>query len=121
MAIQTVQNVPAQFVQDLGQDLAKQVSAQSGVPVVSTGIAGISQQAGESAADFAARQSAAQDFTTRQQNLAGLAPQVAGQDALQQQAQNLATSGVGSFQPFLNQAQTQGHIASGLGTMALGQ
>jgi len=121
MAIQTVQNVPAQFVQDLGQDLAKQVTAQSGVPVVSTGIAGISQQAGESAADFAARQSAAQDFTTRQQNLAGLAPQVAGQDALQQQAQNLATSGVGSFQPFLNQAQTQAQMGSGLGTMALGQ
>ena len=121
MAIQTVQNVPAQFVQDLGQDLAKQVTAQSGVPVVSTGIAGISQQAGESAADFAARQSAAQDFTTRQQNLAGLAPQVAGHDALQQQAQNLAASGVGSFQPFLNQAQTQAQMASGLGTMALGQ
>ena len=78
MAVQTVQNLPAQFVQDLGLDLAKQVTAQSGVPVVSTGIAGISQQAGESAADFAARQNAAQDFTTRQQNLAGLAPQLAG-------------------------------------------
>ena len=80
MAVQTVQNLPAQFVQDLGQDLAKQVTAQSGVPVVSTGIAGISKQPGESDADFAARQSAAQAFTTRQQNLAGLAPQVAGQD-----------------------------------------
>ena len=55
MAIQQVQNLPAQFVQDLGQDLAKQVVAQSGVPVVSTGLAGISQQAGESAEDFAAR------------------------------------------------------------------
>ena len=30
MAVQTVQNLPAQFVQDLGQDLAKQVTAQSG-------------------------------------------------------------------------------------------
>ena len=59
MAVQTVQNLPAQFVQDLGQDLAKQVVAQSGVPVVSTGIAGISQQPGESAEDFAARQQAA--------------------------------------------------------------
>jgi hypothetical protein len=56
MAIQQSQVLPAQFVQDLGQDLAKQVTAQSGVPVVSTGIAGISQQAGETAADFAARQ-----------------------------------------------------------------
>ena len=121
MAIQQSQVLPAQFVQDLGQDLAKQVTAQSGVPVVSTGIAGISQQAGESAADFAARQDAARAFTTRQQSLSGLAPQVAGQDALQQQAQNLATSGVGSFQPFLNQATSQAQVAAGLGTQALGQ
>ena len=121
MAIQTVQNLPAQFVQDLGVDLAKQVTAQSGVPVVSTGIAGISQQAGESAADFAARQQAAQNFTTRQQNLSGIAPQVADQDRLQTLAQQKAEQGVGSFQPFLNQAQTQAQVASGLGTMALGQ
>ena len=121
MAVQTVQNLPAQFVQDLGQDLAKQVVAQSGVPVVSTGIAGISQQPGESAEDFAARQQAAREFTTRQQSLAGLAPQVAGQDALQQQAQTLAQQGVGSFQPFLQQAQTQAQVAAGLGTQALGQ
>ena len=127
MAIQQVQNLPAQFVQDLGQDLAKQVVSQSGVPVVSTGIAGISQQPGETAADFAARQSAAQQFTTRQQSLAGLAPQVAGQDALQTQAQNLATQGVGSFAPFLQQAQTAGTAAGtalsgvGLGATAYQQ
>ena len=121
MAIQQVQNLPAQFVQDLGQDLAKQVVSQSGVPVVSTGIAGISQQPGETAADFAARQSAAQQFTTRQQSLSGLAPQVAGQDALQTQAQNLATQGVGSFQPFLQQAQTAGTAAgTALGGVGLG-
>ena len=116
MAVQQVQNLPAQFVQDLGQDLAKQVVAQSGVPVVSTGIAGISQQPGESAADFAARQSAAQAFTTRQQSLSGLAPQVAGQDALQTQAQTLATQGVGSFAPFLQQAQA---AATDAGTRTL--
>ena len=121
MAVQTVQNLPAQFVQDLGQDLAKQVVAQTGVPVVSTGIAGISQQPGESAADFAARQSAAQAFTTRQQSLAGLAPQVAQQDRLQTQAQQRAEAGLGSFEPFLQQAQTQATLASGLGTQALGQ
>ena len=121
MSTQVVQNLPAQFVQDLGQDLAKQVTAQSGVPVVSTGLAGISQQAGESATDFQARQQAAREFTTRQQSLAGLAPQVAGQDALQQQAQTLAQQGVGSFQPFLQQAQTQAGLAAGLGTQALGQ
>jgi len=80
MAVQQIQNLPAQFVQDLGEDLAKQVVAQSGVPVVATGLAGISQQAGETAEDFAARQQAAREFTTRQQSLAGLAPQVAPLD-----------------------------------------
>jgi len=120
MAVQQVQQLPAQFVQDLGQDLAKQVVAQSGIPVVSTGLAGISQQPGETAADFAARQSAAQQFTTRQQSLAGLAPQVAGQDALQTQAQTVAQAGIGAFQPFLTAAQQEASLASGLGTSALG-
>ena len=115
MAVTTTRTLPAQFVEDLGKDLAKQVTAQSGVPVVSTGIAGITQQPGEAAADFQARQQAAREFTTRQQSLAGLAPQVAQQDALQTQAQNLATQGVGSFQPFLQQAQT---TLGGVGTGA---
>jgi hypothetical protein len=122
MAVQTVQNLPAQFVQDLGQDLAKQVVAQSGVPVVATGIAGISQQPGETAEAFKARQDAAQAFTTRQQSLAGLAPQVADQDALQQAAQGLAVQGLGTFQPFLQQAQAAGTAAGtalgGVGTGA---
>jgi len=121
MAVQTVQNVPAQFIQDIGQDLAKQITAQSGVPVVSTGIAGISQQPGETAADFQARQQAAREFTTRQQSLSGLAPTVAGQDPLQQQAQTLATQGVGSFAPFLQQAQAAGTAAgTALGGVGLG-
>ena len=121
MATQVTQNLPAQFVQDLGQDLAKQVVSQTGVPVVAPGIAGISQQPGESAADFAARQSAAQAFDIRKQSIAGLAPQVAGQDALQQQAQQRAVSGLGSFEPFLQTAGQQAQLASGLGSVALGQ
>ena len=111
MAVQTTRTLPAQFVEDLGKDLEKQVVAQSGVPVVSTGLAGILQQAGESADDFAARQQAAREFTTRQQSLAGLAPTVAGKDRLQQQAQTIAEAGIGSFQPFLQQAQTAGTAA----------
>ena len=105
MAVQQVQNLPAQFVQDLGQDLAKQIVAQSGVPVVAPGSGGITQLAGETAADFQARQKAAQQFDVRQQSIAGLAPQVAAQDALQQQAQTLATQGIGSYQPFIQAAQ----------------
>ena len=49
------------------------------------------------------------------------APQVAAQDPLQTQAVSLAQQGVGSYQPFLQQAQTtlagaQGMLGSGAGT-----
>ena len=105
MATETTISRPAPFVEDIGKDLAEQAVAMTGVPVVSTGIAGISRQPGETQAGFEARQDAARAFTTRQQNLAGLAPQVAGQDRLQQEAQKRAEAGLGSFQPFLDQAQ----------------
>jgi hypothetical protein len=105
MATETTISRPAPFVEDIGKDLAKQAVAMTGVPVVSTGIAGISQQPGETAAGFQARQDAARAFTTRQQSLAGLAPQVAAQDRLQTEAQKRAEAGLGSFQPFLQQAQ----------------
>ena len=84
MAITETRQLPPQFIEDLGTDLGKQIVAQSGVPVVAPGAAGITQFAGESAADFAARQEAGRKFDIRQQNLAGLAPTVAGQDRLQQ-------------------------------------
>jgi len=116
MAVTTTRNLPAQFVEDLGIDLAKQVVAQSGVPVVSTGLAGISQQPGESAADFAARQDAARAFTTRQQSLAGLAPTVAGLTTREQRARTLADAGIGSFQPFLTSAQQLTGAGAGTGT-----
>ena len=105
MATETTISRPAPFVEDLGKDLAEQAVALTGVPIVSGGIGSLSRQTGETTAGFKARQDAARAFTTRQQNLAGLAPKVAGQDALQTQAQKLATQGVGSYQPFLQQAQ----------------
>ena len=112
---------PAPFVEKLGTNLAENVLAQQGVPVVTGGLGSISQLAGESADLFKARQDAAQAFDVRKQSLAGLAPQVAGQDALQTQAQNLATQGVGSFAPFLQQAQTAGTAAgTALGGVGLG-
>ena len=105
MATETTISRPAPFVEDLGKDLATQAVALTGVPVVSGGIGSLSQMTGETAEGFKGRQDAARAFEVRQQNLAGLAPQVAGQDALQQQAQSLAQSGVGSYQPFLQGAQ----------------
>ena len=121
MAVQQVQNLPPQFIQDIGKDLATQIVAQTGVPVVATGITGISQQAGETPEQFKARQDAARQFSIREQSLAGLAPQVAQQDALQQQAQTLAQQGVGSFQPFLTAAQQAGtDAATTVGGIATG-
>jgi len=88
----------------------------TGVPVVSGGIGSLTKAAGETAAGFKARQDAARAFTTRQENLAGLAPQVAGQDKLQQDAQKLAQSGVGSYQPYLTAAsQHAGAAINSLG------
>ena len=111
MSTQTTVARPAPFVEDLGKDLATQVTAQTGIPIVTTGISGLTKQTGETAAGFKARQDAARAFATRQQNLAGLAPQVAGLSKLEQDARTRAQAGLGSFQPFLQQAQ----IASAAG------
>ena len=127
MAVTEQVSRPAPFVEKLGTNLAENVLAQQGVPIVTGGLGSISQGAAESADAFKARQDAAQAFDVRKQSLAGLAPQVAGQDALQTQAQNLATQGVGSFAPFLQQAQTAGTAAGtalsgvGLGATAYQQ
>ena len=121
MSVTTTRNLPAQFVEDLGVDLAKQVVAQSGVPVVSTGLAGISQQAGESPADFKARQDAARAFTTRQESLAGLAPQISGLSQLEKDARTRAQAGLGSFQPFLTSAQQLTGAGAGTGAGSVQQ
>ena len=121
MAITETRQLPPQFIEDLGTDLGKQIVAQSGVPIVAPGAGGITQLAGESTADFAARQKAGQQFDIRQQSLAGLAPTVAGQDRLQQQAQTVAEAGIGSFQPFLTAAKDQATAAgTTLGGIATG-
>ena len=133
MATTVTQNLPAPFVEKLGTNLAENVLAQQGTPIVTGGLGSISQLGGESADAFKARQKAAQAFDVRKQSLAGLAPQVAGQDVLQQTAQTLAQQGAGidpttgqktglaSFEPFLNTAGQQTQVAAGLGTTALGQ
>jgi len=134
MATETVVQRPAPFVEKLGTNLAENVLAQQGVPVVTQGLAALgpmaqpTQQAFETAEQFKTRQDlfgaqqrAALGFEQRQQALAGLAPQVAAQDALQQQAQTIAQQGVGSFAPFLQQAQAAATDAgTALGGVGLG-
>jgi len=105
MAVQETVARPAPFVEKLGQDLATQVTAQTAIPVVAPGTGGITQLTGESAGQFDARQKAAQQFDIRKQSLAGLAPEIAGLSGLEKDARTRAQAGLGSFQPFLNQAQ----------------
>ena len=124
---------PAPFVEKLGTNLAENVLAQQGVPIVTGGLGSISQLGGETADQFKARQDAAQRFDIRKQSLAGLAPEVAGQDVLQQAAGRLGAesagidpttgkkTGLASFEPFINRAEQQAGLASGLGAMSLGQ
>ena len=70
MATQTIQNLPPQYVQDIGKDYATQLAGLTGIAL----------------------------DTSR------FAPQVAGQDPLQQQAYNLTQSGIGAYQPYITQA-----------------
>ena len=121
MATETVIQRPAPFVEEIGKKLSEQALGLQDVPVVTTGIGGITRQTGETDAGFKARQDAARAFTTRQQNLAGIAPKIADQGPLQALAQTKALQGLGSFEPFVQRAQTQADLASGLGTLALGQ
>ena len=73
MAITETRSLPAQFIEDLGKDYAKQLTATTAIPI----------------------------------DTSKFAPTVAAQDALQTQAATLAGSGVGSFQPFIDQAKAQ--------------
>jgi hypothetical protein len=77
MAITETRSLPAQFIEDLGKDYAKQLTATTAIPV----------------------------------DTSKFAPTVAGQDVLQQRAASLAGSGVGSFQPFIDQAKAQATAA----------
>ena len=131
MAVTEQISRPAPFVEKLGTNLAENVLAQQGTPVVSQGLASLGTMAQPDKQDFetdkqfekrqelfGAQQRAALGFEQRQQALAGLAPQVAGQDQLQKDAQDLAVKGLGSFEPFLQTAGTQAGEASRLGGAA---
>ena len=121
MATTTTRTLPPQFIEDIGVDLSKSLVASTGVPTVSVGLSAISQRPGESAADFAARQTAAKAFETRQQSLAGIAPQIAQQDALQTQAAQWAKSGVGSYQQFVDQAKNLTGAGAGAGAGSISE
>ena len=117
MATETVINRPAPFVEEIGQKLSEQALGLQNVPVVTGGIGSLSRMTGETDEGFKARQNAARAFEVRQQNLAGIAPEVAGQSTLQQAASRIGAeiagidpttgqkTGIASFEPFIQAAQ----------------
>jgi hypothetical protein len=76
MAVTETRTLPAPFIEELGKDYAKQITALTAQPI---------------------------DVTQ-------FAPQVAAQDPLQTKAAELAQSGIGSFQPFITEAQRLGGV-----------
>jgi hypothetical protein len=94
MAIEQVQNLPQQYVTDLGADYGKQLAGLTSIPLDTARLA---------------PQVAAQDpLQTQAYNLAGQGvgayqPYLTQQDPLQTQAYNLAGQGVGAYQPYLTQ------------------
>ena len=111
MAITETRTLPAEYIEALGKTYAADLTRQAGIPSITTAD---TQQAGETAAQFAQRQAQAQQFGITKAGMAGLAPQVAPQDQLQTDAYNLGTAGLGSFQPFLTKATTAADAATGL-------
>ena len=128
MATTTQRNLPPQFIEDIGVDLAKTLVSSTGAPTMTQGIAALgarptTKESWETDAQFAQRQKdfdtrrlGAQAFERRQQDLKGIAPEIAPQDQLQKDAAALAKSGVGSYQPFLSDAQQL--MGAGAGTGA---
>ena len=76
MAVTETRSLPAPFVEELGKDYAKQITALTATPI----------------------------------DTSKFAPKVAAQDTLQTQAAQLAQAGIGSFQPFITEAQRLGGV-----------
>jgi len=106
--------LPPEFIEAAQKTFLADLTRQAGLPSVTTAT---TQQPGETAEQFAARQAQAQQFGITRAGMAELAPQVAAQDALQAAAYTQATdptTGLGSFQPFLTKATTAADAATAL-------
>jgi len=108
--ITETRQLPPEFIEAAQKTFLADLTRQAGLPTVTTAT---TQQPGETAEQFAARQAQAQQFNITRAGMAEVAPQVAAETALQQQARGMA-SGLGSFQPFLTKAGTAADAATGL-------
>ena len=106
--------LPPEFIEAAQRTFLTDLATQAGMPSVTTAD---TQQPGETAAQFAQRKAQATQFGITKAGMAELAPKVAAETALQQQARTQAvdpTTGLGSFQPFLTDATTAATAATGL-------
>ena len=104
--ISETRQLPPEYLEAAQKTFLADLTRQAGLPTVTTAT---TQQPGETAEQFAARQAQAQQFGITRAGMAEVAPQVAAQDALQTAAYTQATdptTGLGSFQPFLTKATT---------------
>ena len=102
------------YIEALGKTYAADLTRQAGIPAITQAT---QQMPGETASQFAQRQAQAQQFDITQQSMGKLAPQVAGQDALQQAAYAQATDptyGLGAYQPYAAKAATAADAAGAL-------
>ena len=112
--ITETRQLPPEFIEAAQKTFLADLTRQAGLPSVTTAT---TQQPGETAEQFAARQAQAQQFGITRAGMAELAPQVAAQDALQTAAYTQATdpsTGLGAYQPFLTEAQTAATGATAL-------
>ena len=114
MALTETRTLPPEFIEALGKTYAADLTRQAGIPAITQAT---QQMPGETASQFAQRQAQAQQFDITQQSMGKLAPQIAGQDALQQAAYAQATDptyGLGAYQPYAAKAATAADAAGAL-------
>ena len=125
MPVTETRTLPAPFIESIGKTYADMLPGVAGQPTTTTDIsATMAQRAGESAADFQARQQAqslaATKFGERQAGMAALAPQVAALDPLQTQAIG-KSAGLGAYAPHLATATTAlGQVSPYIGAAGAG-
>ena len=110
----TSQKFQTDYVEALGKTYAADLARQSGIPAITQAT---QQMPGETLSQFQQRQDQAKQFDITQQSMGKLAPQIAGQDALQQAAYAQATDptyGLGAYQPYAAKAATAADAAGAL-------
>ena len=86
--ITETRQLPPEFIEAAQKTFLADLTRQAGLPTVTTAE---TQQPGETAEQFAARQAQAQQFGITRAGMAEVAPKVADETALQQQARDLAS------------------------------